>query len=63
MRVVAGRQRVVRRRWRRPQQCLAGRTKLAEDAFGIAETGVTKARELGSERAVAVSFAVAGCDD
>jgi SAM-dependent methyltransferase len=36
---------------------------LAVQAFDIAETGVAKARELAAQRGVAVSFAVADCDD
>jgi SAM-dependent methyltransferase len=33
------------------------------EAFDIAETGVAKARALAAQRGVAVSFAVADCDD
>ena len=36
---------------------------LTVQAFDIAGTGVTKARELAAERGVAVSFSVADCDD
>lgn len=36
---------------------------LTVEAFDIAETGVAKARALAAQRGVAVSFAVADCDD
>ena len=52
----------MRRRRRRPQQCLVGQAGLEVQAFDISEVGVAKARLLASEAGVSVDYTVADCE-